>query len=367
MAAISEPDASGIIKVSGAGRIQRKDLPIFSRLMAAMLDAGMPIVQVLDALESETADPTFRTVLGGIKTRIESGESISQAMAHYPQIFDSMYISMMQAGEASGQLSDICARVGEYLEASAKLRRKVMSALMYPSMVGVIAVVLVIVMLVWLIPGFDKIYKDLGGGGAKLPLATEILVRVSEVFRHWFLLIAGLFVGGIVAFVQFARSPGGALKVDTWKIHAPVFGSLIRKVAIARFASTFSQLMKSGVPMLRALEIVSAAVANRRLGHALEMAKVRVERGDALSEALSDHKDYPRMLIQMLVAGERSGKVDEMMSSIAKLYEDEVDSAVSGLTSLIEPLMMVFLGVVVGGIMIAMFMPIFKLTSVLGA
>jgi type IV pilus assembly protein PilC len=367
MAAISEPDSSGIIKVSGAGRIQRKELPVFSRLMAAMLDAGMPVVQVLDALEAETADPTFRAVVGGIKTRIESGESISQAMGHYPQIFDSMYISMMQAGEASGQLSDICARVGEYLEASAKLRRKVMSALMYPSMVGVIAVVLVIVMLVWLIPGFDKIYKDLGGGTAKLPMATEILVQVSNVFRQWFLLIAGLFVAAIVAFVQFSKTPGGALKVDGWKIHAPVFGPLIRKVAIARFASTFSQLMKSGVPMLRALEIVSTAVANRKLGYALEVAKTRVERGESLSEALAEHKDYPRMLVQMLVAGEKSGKVDEMMDNIAKLYEDEVDTAIGGLTSLIEPLMMVFLGVVVGGIMIAMFMPIFKLTSVMGA
>jgi type IV pilus assembly protein PilC len=351
-----------IFKVPGAGRIRRKQLPVFSRLMAAMLDSGMPVVQVLTTLEQENPDKGFQSVIQAVRLRIEGGESLSQAFSHFPTVFEEMYVSMVEAGEAGGMLSGVMARLAQYLEDEQRLRRKVISAMMYPAMVTLVTICITAAMLIWLVPGFVDVYK---GFDAELPGPTQVLVHISNGLRAYFpLLILALVLGG-VGFSQYSKTAGGGIQVDRFKLRLPVFGELLQKVALARFASTFASLVRSGVPILRALEIVSAAIGNRFLGRILWQARDRIEGGEALSVALEKHPEYPRLLVQMLASGEKSGKVDEMLLSIAKLYEDEVNTTIGGLTSLIEPLLIVFLGLVIGAIVVCLFLPIFNLTKVI--
>lgn len=350
-----------IYKVPGANKIRRTELPIFSRLLAAMLDAGMPITQVLDALEEESQHKTFKPVISGVRSRIESGESLSEAMAHYPAIFDELYVSMISAGEAGGLLADITARIAVYLETAAKLRGKVLSAMMYPTMVTFVTIILTLVMMIWIVPAFATIYEDFD---SDLPGPTQTLVNISAFIKAYFPYVFGVFVIFGIILHQYKKTPGGAYASDRFKLRLPIFGELFRKVSLARFSSTFAQLVSSGVPMLKSLEITSQAVGNRVLGGILLQARDHVEAGEPLSQALSIHREYPRMLVQMMSAGEQSGKVDEMMRKIADVYEDEVNTTLNGLTSLIEPLLIVFLGVTVGGIVVCMFLPIFKLSEI---
>ena len=353
---------SEVFKVPGAGRIRRKQLPVFSRLMAAMLDSGMPVVQVLATLEQDNPDKGFQAVLKGVKLRIEAGESLSQAFSHYPTVFEEMYLSMVEAGEAGGLLSSVMGRLAQYLEDEQKLRRKVISALMYPAMVTLVTIIITASMLIWLVPGFVDVYK---GFDAELPGPTQVLVKLSNLLRTGFPFIILAMVLFGVSFSQYSKTEGGSIQVDRFKLKLPVFGELLQKVALARFAGTFASLVRSGVPILRAMEIVSSAIGNRYLGRILWIARDRIEGGEALSTALESHPEYPRLLVQMLASGEKAGKVDEMLVNIAKLYEDEVNTTIAGLTSLIEPLLIVFLGVVIGAIVVCLFLPIFNLTKVI--
>jgi type IV pilus assembly protein PilC len=363
MAALSKQShtTKDTYKVPGAGKIRRSELPIFSRLLAAMLDAGMPIVQVLETLEEESQHKTFKPVITGVKSRIEAGESLSEAISHYPAIFDELYVSMVSAGEAGGLLADITARIALYLEDAAKLRRKVFSAMMYPTMVTFVTILLTLVMMIWIVPAFATIYEDFD---SDLPAPTQALVNVSAFIKAYFPYVFAAFVIFAIVFNQYKKTPGGAYAFDRFKLRIPVFGELFRKVSLARFSSTFAQLVSSGVPMLKSLEITAQAVGNRVLGGILLQARDNVEAGEPLSQALAPHREYPRMLVQMMSAGEQSGKVDEMMKKIADVYEDEVETTLNGLTSLIEPLLIVFLGVMVGGIVVCMFLPIFKLSEI---
>jgi type IV pilus assembly protein PilC len=369
MASNSSPNERGprqrtseIFKVPGAGRIRRKQLPVFSRLMAAMLDSGMPVVQVLNALEQENPDKAFKAVITNVRARIEGGESLSQAMSHYPDVFEEMYLSMIEAGEAGGLLSSVMSRLAQFLEDSQKLRRKVMSAMMYPAMVSIVTLIITTIMLVWMVPGFVDIYK---GFDAELPTPTKVLVAISNGLRHYFPVVILGIILAIVGLKQYTRTEGGGIQMDRFKLKLPVFGELLLKVSLARFSSTFASLIRSGVPILRAMEIVSSAIGNRALGKILWEARSRIEGGESLSAALEAHPEYPRLLVQMLASGEKSGKVDEMLMSISKLYEDEVNTTIAGLTSLIEPLLIVMLGVVIGAIVICLFLPIFNLTKVI--
>lgn len=348
-------------RVPGSAKIRRKDLPVFTRLLSAMLDAGMPIVQVLQTLEEESQSKAFMTVVKDLRARIEGGESMSEAISHYPTLFDDLYVSMVEAGEAGGVLPDITARVAVYLEDSARLRRKIISAMMYPAMVCVMTGVLTTIMMVFIVPSFADIYADFG---ADLPAPTQMLVNISGIMRKYFLLITLAAVALGILFYQYKRTEGGAYQLDKMKLNLPVFGPLVRKISLARFSSTFSELVHSGVPILRSVEIVATAVGNKVLGSILVEARGELEAGKSLSAALQPHTEYPRMLIQMLSAGEKSGKVDEMLGKISDLYEDEVNTAISGLTSLIEPLLIVFLGVVIGAIVICMFLPIFRMSDI---
>jgi type IV pilus assembly protein PilC len=345
-------------KTPGAKKIRLKELPAFTRQMAAMISSGMPIVQTLEALEGQTENKVFESVVAGVRTQIEGGESLTEAMKNYPDIFQELYVSMLQAGESGGLLADTTERLAYYLEAQAKLRRKVISAMMYPAIVTIVAFLLTSSMIIWIVPAFAGIYEDFD---AALPGPTQVLVDVSDFVRKYALFVFGALVAAVISTVQFKKTERGAYFFDSLVLKLPIFGELLRKVALSRFASTFAQMTRSGVPILEALEITAVATGNRVLGSTVKGAQVVVESGEPLSVALANDKNFSVMLVQMLSAGEKSGKVDEMLSKIAEFYEDEVDATLSGLTSLIEPLLIVFLGIVIGGIVLCMFMPIFKM------
>ena len=331
--------------------------------MAAMLTAGMPIVTSLEALEEQSDNPSFKLLIGQIKRSIEGGSAFSEALRHFPSVFDDLYANMVKGGETGGQLAETIARLAGFLESTAKLRRKVKSALMYPIIVLCIALAIATAMIVFIVPVFGKMFEDFG---AKLPGPTQALLDVSHFLRSNGLYVLIVLIGGIVAFKKWKSTPRGALAWDSFLLRIPVFGELNRKVAAARFARTFGQLTRSGVPILNALEICSGATGNRVAGAVILKARIAVEKGDPLSSAMVEQTIFPIMLVRMLQAGEKTGKVDEMMSNIADFYDDEVDAMLAGLTSLLEPLLMVFLGVIIGGIVLCMFLPIFKMGEIVG-
>jgi type IV pilus assembly protein PilC len=345
-------------KTPGARKIRLKELPAFTRQMAAMISSGMPIVQTLQALEGNTENKVFHSVIQGVRFQIEGGASLTESLQKYPDIFEELYVSMLHAGETGGMLSDTCARLAHYLEAQAKLRRKVISAMMYPAIVSLVALVLTSAMIIWIVPAFASIYKDFD---AALPGPTQVLVNVSDFVRAYAPFVFGSLVMVVIMFVQFKKTNRGAYLFDGMMLRLPVFGELLRKVALSRFASTFAQMTRSGVPIIQALDITSVATGNKVIGKTVRDAKAIVEQGDPLSAALINDRNFSSMLVQMLMAGEKTGKVDEMLEKIAEFFEDEVDATLSGLTSLIEPLLIVFLGTVIGGIVLCMFMPIFKM------
>ncbi len=353
---------SRIKRVPGAGKIRNKELPVFTRQLAAMLVSGMPVVHCLTTLEEQTVNKAFKTVIAGVRAQIEGGLMLSEALTVYPDVFDELYVNMFRAGETGGMLAETAGRIAAYLEASGKLKRKVKSAMMYPTIVMIVAILLAVSMIIWIVPVFASIYKDFN---AKLPAPTQFLVDCSDAIRNHALIVI-LCVGALgYAFVRWKKTEGGTFAWDGFCLRMPVIGDLIRKVALARFASTFAQLMKSGVPILRALDIVAFATGNKVLGKVILDSRAVVERGEPLSSALEKSRDYPRMLINMLQAGEKTGKVDDMLQRISEFYDDEVQAMLSGLTSLIEPLLMVFLGVVIGGIVVCMFLPIFKMHEII--
>ncbi|MBP7276440.1 MAG: type II secretion system F family protein [Kiritimatiellae bacterium] len=360
----SRPAAAVRRKVAGASKIRLKELPVFSRMIAAMLDAGIPLVQSLGALEEQTQSKMFRSVIRGVRLRVEGGAEFSVALREYPEVFDELYCSMMRAGEAGGLLSEISGRVAKYLESSAKLRRKVKSAMMYPIVVLCLAVVITTAMILFLVPVFADIYSEFG---ANLPKPTQMLVSVSNFLKSYFLYAAAFVALVMFVFKKWRQSESGAYMWDRFILKIPLIGELASKIALGRFASTFAQLIHSGVPILESLDIVSVAVGNKFYGRMIQDAKRVIEGGELLSTELARHPEFPRVLVHMLSAGERTGKMDEMLQRVSDFYEDEVETALAGLTATIEPLLMVILGVIVGSIVLAMFMPLFKMTDILKA
>jgi type IV pilus assembly protein PilC len=349
-------------RVAGASKIVDRDLPSFSRQLAAMLTAGMPIVNCLETLEEQASNLSFKGLIGDVREGIEGGLALSESMAKYPSVFDDLYINMMKGGEASGTLAETVARLATLIEESAKLKRKVKSAMTYPVIVLAIALLITAGLITFIVPVFAGMFADFD---AKLPAPTQFLVNLSNGIRKGAPYnIPLLFVLGFV-FNKWKTTPVGKLFVDSLTLKLPVFGPLALKVSVARFARILSQLVKSGVPIMDALSIVSAATGNKVIENAILRGRDCVERGEPLSAGLQDTPQIPKMLIRMLAAGEKTGKVDEMMDSIADFYEDEVQTMIAGLTSLIEPFLMVFLGVMVGSIVVCMFLPIFKMAEVI--
>jgi len=350
-------------KVAGARKIVNALLPGFSRQMAAMLSAGMPIVGTLDALYEQADNPNFKTVIAGLKANIENGAAFSEALRKYPTVFDDLYCNMVHGGEMGGQLPETIGRLAGFLEASAKLRRKVKSAMMYPIIVLCIAIIIAIGLITFVVPVFGEMFADFG---ADLPGPTQFLLNLSDGMRAYGLYILGaLGVAGFF-FKRWAKTTNGAFALDRFALRAPVFGELKRKVASARFARTFGQLIRSGVPILQALKIVSGATGSVVAGEIVAKSAKAVENGEPLSTTLLNQTVFPILLVRMLQAGEKTGKIDEMMDNIADFYDDEVETMLAGLTSLLEPLLMVFLGVIIGGIVLCMFLPIFKMGEIVG-
>ncbi len=351
----------GLPIVRGARKIRLKELSIFTRQVSAMLSAGMPLVQTLSAMEQQTCDKNFRPVIEGIRKRVEGGAMYSESLAFYPTIFDDLYVSMMRAGEVGGILPDTCARVAEFLESSNKLRSKVKSSMMYPTVVMIVAVGLSTALIMFVVPVFATMFSDFG---ADLPGLTQTLLDLSGILTSYWYIFVVLVAGLVYGFKRLYKTDRGEYVIDECKLKFPILGELATKVAVSRFASTFSQLLHSGVQIMESLEIVGLATGNRVIGDSLFKARQTIEEGQPLSAALEPNKYYPRMLVHMLAAGEKTGQVEEMMDKVSEFYEDEVESTINGLTSMIEPLLMVFIGAVIGTIVVAMFLPIFKMSEV---
>lgn len=347
--------------VPGAKKIVNDILPGFSRQLAAMLSAGMPIVATLDALHDQTDNPNFKSVISHLKASIENGSAFSDALRQFPSVFDDLYANMVQGGEMGGQLAETIGRLAGFLEATAKLRRKVKSAMMYPVIILCIAIAIAIGMIVFIVPVFGEMFADFG---AKLPAPTQALLNFSGFLKEYGIYIVVAIVMLVFFFKRWKSTPAGAYAFDEMVLKAPVFGDLSKKVASARFARTFGQLIRSGVPILQSLEIVSGATGSIVAGSIIKNAAKAVENGEPLSSSMIKQTVFPILLVRMLQAGEKTGKIDEMMDSIADFYDDEVETMLSGLTSLLEPLLMVFLGVVIGGIVMCMFLPIFKMGEI---
>ncbi|HWA08206.1 MAG TPA: type II secretion system F family protein [Opitutaceae bacterium] len=339
------------------------ELALFTQQLASLLNAGLPLVQCLEALQDQTEDPCFRIIIRDVRLDISSGNSFSTAVKKFPKSFPSLFISMVEAGEASGALSEILAKVAGYFESSVKLTKKVKSAMTYPIAVIGLAVALVNVLLIFVIPVFADMFKDFG---AKLPAPTQMLIDLSNFLKHYFfhLLIAGYGVYWAVS--KFISTPRGRRLKDEGLVKAPIFGNLIHKIALSRFCRTYATLIRSGVPILRTLEIVSSASGKVQIEDACVEISKHVSQGGQVSEVLAANPFFPPMMKHMVKAGESTGNVDGMMNKIADFYDVECEATVGALTSLIEPMLIVFLGVVVGGIVMAMFLPIFQLGAVAG-
>jgi type IV pilus assembly protein PilC len=343
------------------GRVQLADLVMFTRQLATMVDAGIAIVQALQALAEQTPNKVMRDTIKDVCSRVEAGESFSEALIRHPKSFNRLYVSMVHAGEKGGLLAEILARLATYLENSERLRKKVKTALMYPTVVTVVAIVITIFLLVKVIPTFKEVYA---GFGAKLPGPTEFLITLSEFLQHYLfycVIGVGLLIWG---WLYYIKTKKGREFWDTQRIKLPVFGSIAHKICLARFTRTLASLVRSGVPILEVLQIVSQTVGNVLMEKSIKSAASDIERGDGIATALSKHPVFPTMIIRMLSAGEQTGNIDNMLERVADFLDEEIETTLSGLMSLIEPLLIVFLGVVIGGMVVCMFLPIFNLANI---
>jgi type IV pilus assembly protein PilC len=358
-------------KKAAATRVRKKvwsvketDLVLFTRQLSTMVEAGISLVQALTALYDQ-CDPkrqkALREVISDVTTRVQGGETFHESIAKHPRVFDRLFVSMVKAGEHGGLLAEILDRLAGFLEASARLRKKVKSAMTYPAIVISIAFLITTFLIVKVVPIFGEIFADFG---AKLPAPTQFLIDLSAFMRNeWYFLIGG----GVAAFFgirTFLRSPGGKQCWDRWKLKLPIFGPLLHKICMSRFSRTFAQLIRSGVPILEVLDIVAGASGNHVVETSIKGVGGDVEKGDNLSVAMSKKPIFPSMMLRMVSAGEATGKIDTMLEKMADFWDEEIEAMLDALTSLIEPLLIVFLGVIVGGIVIAMFLPIFKLNEV---
>lgn len=339
------------------------ELAIFTQQLSSLLVAGLPLVQCLEALQDQTEDPYFRVVIRDVRTDISSGNSFSSAVKKFPKSFPNLFISMVEAGEASGGLAEILGKVAGYFESTVRLTKKVKSAMTYPIAVIGLAIALVNVLLIFVIPVFAAMFSDFG---AKLPAPTQFLIDLSDFLKHWWWAI-GIGIFGIYKFLStYTKTPAGRRQKDQFLVRAPIFGNLIHKIALSRFCRTYATLIRSGVPILRTLEIVSSASGKVQIEDACSEIAKHVSQGGQVSEVLAANTFFPPMMKHMVKAGESTGNVDGMMTKIADFYDVECEATIGALTSLIEPLLIVFLGVVVGGIVMAMFLPIFQLGAVAG-
>ncbi len=347
--------------VLGSG-VTPKDLVIFTRQFGTMIDAGLPLVQCLDILANQNDNPFFAKILRDVKSSVEQGKTFSEALARHPKVFDALFVNLVRAGEIGGILDTILGRLSIYIEKRVKLQRQVKGAMVYPTAILMIAVIVISVLLTWVIPTFQKMFADFGAAD-ELPGLTKVVIAISQNFVHFFpfmIIGATVFIGGIV---YAYRTPVGKEFFHRALLEMPLLGPVMRKIACARFTRTLGTLLSSGVPILDALEIVASSAGNVVVEKAVLTARAKISEGKNMADPLAETKVFPPMVVQMIGVGEQTGALDTMLNKIADFYEEEVDVAVSALTSLLEPLMMVVIGGVSGVMIIAMYLPIFEIAG----
>jgi len=344
-------------------KVKEKDVVIFARQFATMINAGLPIIQCLDLLSAEEPNKTFKKIVLTIKDDIEGGLSLSEAIAKYPDVFDDLFVNLVAAGEAGGILDLILNRLSNYMEKAMKLKSKVKGAMTYPASVLVISIGVVVLLLYKVVPVFVDMFS---GMGSALPAPTQFLVDASEFVQSYIIYMAAGAAVLIFAFKRYYKTQRGRLQVDSLVLKAPVFGDLLKKVAVAKFSRTLSTMISSGVPILQGLEIVSKTAGNKVVENSLMATRKSISEGKTIAEPLAATGIFPSMVVSMIGVGENTGALDAMLAKIADFYDDEVDAAVDALTSLLEPFMMVFLGGVVGGMLIALYLPIFSMAGTVG-
>jgi type IV pilus assembly protein PilC len=346
------------------GSIRTSDLAVFTRQFATMINAGLPIVQCLDTLAKQVTKERFREAIQQVTRDVETGSTLAEGLAKHKSIFSDLYISMVEAGESGGILDEILQRLSIFLEKLDALKRKVKTAMIYPSVVLAVAALATVFMLVFIIPTFAKMFSDFGG---TLPLPTRIVMGASGILRsRWYVLVAAV-AGGIFLFNRYRATEKGRLRIDTALLRVPAIGDILRKAAVARFTRTLGTLIASGVPILDGLGITARTAGNMVVHNAIMQTRVSIREGQTIAEPLRTSGVFPPMVVQMIAIGEETGALDEMLGKIADFYEAEVDAAVEGLTSIIEPVMIVLMGGMVGGMVVAMYLPIFKMVNVIMA
>jgi type IV pilus assembly protein PilC len=341
--------------------VKTTDVVIFTRMFATMIDAGLPIVQCLEILSSQADNKRFGKVLGQVKSSVEDGFTLSDALGKHPKVFDDLFVNLVAAGEAGGILDSILQRLSIYMEKAMKLKRRVKGAMMYPISIVCIAAIVVTILLTKVIPVFEKMFKDFGGG--KLPAPTRIVIEISHALAQFLpYIIAGIIASGI-ALRMALRTPKGRLAFDGLLLKLPVLGAVLRKVVVARFTRTMGTLLSSGVPIMDAMEICARTAGNTVVAAGIMYCREQISQGKDMATPLMETGLMPPMVVQMIGVGEQTGAIDTMLSKIADFYEEEVDVAVASMTSLIEPIMMVFLGSVIGGMVVAMYLPIFEMAG----
>lgn len=354
--------AAGASKFSfGGKKVKPEEIVIFTRQLATMVDAGIPIIHSLNALKDQVVHPLFRKTLDQIENDIQHGSGLSVAFSKHPNVFDTLFVNMVKVGESGGVLSAVLERISGYMEKSLKLQRKVKSALIYPAVVVSMAIIITVVLLVKVVPTFTSIYASLGH---ELPAMTQLLVNTSEILKKFLWLI--IIIIGVIGYLlkQWHKTEQGAIAIDGFVLKMPIFGELLRKVAVSRFTRTLATLMQSGVPILESLDIVQKTIGNRVLELVIDNVKNNVREGESIATPLEKSSVFPPMVTRMISIGEKSGQMEKMLLKISEFYDDQVDAAVEGLTSIIEPLIIGVLGVVIGFIVVALFLPIMNMSQI---
>lgn len=352
----------GIPKIGGRKKVKAKELAMFTRQFSVMIDAGLPLVQCLEILAQQQDNKFFQQVLMQVRQDVEEGSTLAAAMARHPKVFDQLYANMVEAGETGGILDLILQRLSTYIEKIVKLKRDIMSAMIYPTAVVIMAILAVAVIMIVVIPQFQNIFLGLLGPGELLPLPTRIVVGISDFMAGWGgLVILAVIIGVALATRAYYKTPGGRRNLDSLMLKLPIFGSILRKIAVARFSRTLSTLLSSGVPILQSLDITARTAGNVIIESAILKVRAGVERGESFVDPLKATEVFPNMVAQMIGIGEQTGALDSMLGKIADFYEQEVDTAVSNLLTMIEPVLIGFLGVTIGSIVIAMYLPLFTL------
>jgi type IV pilus assembly protein PilC len=343
-------------------KVSTKDLAVFTRQFATMINAGLPLVQCLEILSKQTEKPGFKKIIADVMHDVETGSTLAESLGKHKQVFDQLFVNMVEAGEAGGILDDILMRLATYIEKAEALKRKVKSAMMYPTVVLVVALGATTFMLLFIIPTFAKMFSDFGG---QLPLPTRIVLGMSNILRDYWWALGGGILGLVIGLRAYYRTVGGRTVIDKLQLKVPILGEVLRKAAVARFTRTLGTLIKSGVPILTGLDITARTAGNMVISESVLKTRASIREGETLAAPLRQCEVFPAMVVQMIAVGEETGALDEMLKKIADFYDDEVDTAVDTLTSVIEPVMIVVMGVMVGGMVVAMYLPMFKLVSVI--